>query len=145
MKVSCLKHRYKFIPLLIIFLLLNNTTIYSQNQNALIGKWLDYDLECPDILVFEHNGVYSILNECYEDNSGEPYEKGYWVYNTRLKKVILKKRVFSTNIYYLNNKNSEVVIDDISINKKLLLGKYRKYKVKWVKKPSVKVIPTSSS
>ncbi len=71
----------------IIILLAFSQYIHAQKNSPLIGNWLDYDIECPDIITFHNNGKYFISNECYETETEKFYESGTWAID--LKKKIL--------------------------------------------------------
>jgi len=85
----------------------------SQNaSNKIIGNWLykgtennmGQGMECPDLLVFNTDGNYSILNDCYGDDIKSPIvEQGKWVYDSKEKKITLKDRIYSTNYTFHHN------------------------------------------
>lgn len=85
----------------------------SQNSSfKIIGSWV-YNgvsdntkqvIECPDVLVFNKDGNYSILNDCYGDDIENPLvEQGQWVLDSKQNVIKLKNRKFSTNYTFHNS------------------------------------------
>jgi hypothetical protein len=83
---------------------------YGQNaSHKIIGRWQykgvenskKQAVECPDVLVFNPDGNYQILNDCYSINTQTPtIEQGKWIYDPKDKKIILKNRKFTTNVTF---------------------------------------------
>lgn len=91
--------------ILVIFLFVNRTCSQSINKD-LIGHWLyigteetkKQEIECPDLLVFNKNGNYCILNDCYGVEIENPIvEQGQWKFDFKENKILLTNRRFFGN------------------------------------------------
>jgi hypothetical protein len=97
--------------------LVSNSACSQNSTNKVIGSWLykgvsnnkKQVIECPDVLVFNKDGNYSILNECYGDDIENPLvEQGQWIFDSKEKTIKLKSRKFSTN--YTFHDSSPILI-----------------------------------
>jgi len=83
------------------------------------------NIECPEVIQFEQNGEYEILNDCYGDDPRYPIvEKGKWLFSCTTLKVVL----FSRNIiedYGFQKENNFVVLTAKSNEKTNLLSYLR--------------------
>jgi len=94
------------INFILIILLMSNSACSQNASHKIIGSWLykgtennkKQVIECPDMLVFNTDGNYSILNDCYGDDIESPtVEQGKWTFDSKENKITLKDRKFSTN------------------------------------------------
>ncbi|MBX7204458.1 MAG: hypothetical protein K1X81_03440 [Bacteroidia bacterium] len=94
----------------ILIALLISGIAYAQNaSHKIIGRWQykgvenskKQAVECPDMLVFNPDGNYQILNDCYSVTTQIPtIEQGNWIYDPKDKKITLKNRKFTTNVTF---------------------------------------------
>lgn len=100
--------KISFNLVLVVFLFSNRTCSQSINEN-LIGHWLYVgteetkkgEIECPDLLLLNKNGNYSILNDCYGGEVENPIvEQGKWKFDPKENKILLTNRKFFGNYIF---------------------------------------------
>ncbi|MBN7816883.1 hypothetical protein [Algoriphagus pacificus] len=89
--------------LILLIFLFNNRTCSQNIKKDLIGHWLyigteeikKEEIECPDLLVLNKNGNYSILNDCYGSEIENPIvEQGQWTFDSKENIILLTNRKF---------------------------------------------------
>ena len=103
----------------ILIILLMSSNACSQNySNKLTGSWLykgteenkNQPIECPDVLEFNPDGNYSVLNDCYGNDIEKPnVEHGRWVIDSKENNIILKDRKFSSS-YTFHDSSPELTL-----------------------------------
>lgn len=98
-----------YMNFILMAFLVSNSACSQNASDKIIGRW-EYKgmsdnrkqvIECPDVFVFNKDGNYSILNECYGNDIENPsVEQGQWIFDSNENKIILKSRKFSTNYIY---------------------------------------------
>jgi hypothetical protein len=86
----------------VFFIVLLSNVACSQNRTDFLeGTWVLKEVnsqpiyECADVIVFEENKSYMILNDCYGLDAREPaIEKGTWEYNSDRMLITLSARDF---------------------------------------------------
>lgn len=95
-----------YVNFILMIFLVSNSACSQNSSYKVIGSWVykgvsdskKQVIECPDVLVFNKDGNYSILNECYGDDIENPsVEQGQWVFDSKENTITLKNRKFSTN------------------------------------------------
>ena len=96
----------KCLNFILTILFVAHGACFQTTSHKIIGRWLykgtennkTKALECPDMLIFNGDGSYLILNDCYGVNYDNPVvEQGKWTLNTKGNVIILKDRKFTTN------------------------------------------------
>lgn len=118
---------------LMVMILLPFNQACSQNSERIIGEWglslvqenrgQKFAIECPDYLLFESEGTYTIFNDCemHEDNKEAIIERGNWNLNSKTMRITLSNREF-TNLKFSDytfhgaKENLTLVIDQILDN-----------------------------
>lgn len=100
--------------LLVLFLISTSACAQDgEERGKLVGRWVnagvdDDAIECPDLLAFDSDGSYSILNDCYGIDPRNPVtESGKWVFNPSESQLQLNDRVFVAN-YSLRDPTEEL-------------------------------------
>lgn len=100
-----MKAMTQFMKSLFAFFLINLGACAQEGDTGgnLVGQWMNTDtnggaIECPDLLIFDSNGNYSIVNDCYGIEPRNPVtESGKWIFISSESLLRLNDRVFVTN------------------------------------------------
>ena len=102
--------------LFVLFLISTSAcTQGGEKSGKLVGRWMNTSvdgdaIECPDLLVFDSDGRYSILNDCYGKDPRNPVtESGKWIFSSSASQLRLSDRVFVTN-YSLWERTEELQV-----------------------------------
>ena len=102
--------------ILIVFAL--NLKCFSQDLSSkLVGAW-EYigtkhtkHIECADILIFNSDSTYLILNDCYAFDPIKPIvETGNWKRDQKLSQISLINRKISKEYIYQNSKAKLLIL-----------------------------------
>ena len=79
---------------LVLMLLISSNTCTNNLSDKLQGEWRYVDdMECPDFLLFHHNGRYIVFNDCGSQHPWIPIvEKGDWTIKDKV--IALTNREF---------------------------------------------------
>ncbi|GAA4824088.1 hypothetical protein GCM10023331_05740 [Algivirga pacifica] len=91
------------------------------------GEWLlekvnnSIVYECPEVLTFNRNDKYVVLNDCHGDIKYPKVEEGIWWYDESNKSIFLSNRnKFYVNEFFMNN-ISGLILKVRELNKKKLV------------------------
>lgn len=119
--------------LLLLFTILIN---YSYSQ-SIVGEWVFSlndssaltQVECPEFLVFNQDGNYEVLNDCYGSDAKKPIiETGKWQLTKDNSKLILTNRYQKSSGGYKIWGSSKSITIDILITEKTLKTKFHSKK-----------------
>lgn len=105
----------RFLIFVLLFLITFSSSCSQSSSVELSGSWIYTGLsksnkeaiECPDVLHFNKDGSYTILNDCYGVGLKLPVvEQGRWFYEPVEKKVTLNGRKFFTNYFFLKKSST---------------------------------------
>lgn len=99
---------------LIIFL---GNSLCAQKGPTIEGTWIlervnsETIIECADVITFNGNGNYAILNDCYGIDAKRPViESGTWNYDAERMVITLSNRDFVTDISdYVYRDNAQIL------------------------------------
>lgn len=120
----------QFMRSLFTFFLINLSACAEEGDTGgnLVGRWMNTDIngdaiECPDLLIFDSNGSYSIINDCYGIAPRNPVtESGKWIFSSSESLLRLSDRVFVTNYSLLEpTKELRIRVEKLSASTLILI------------------------
>ena len=126
-----IKKNMNFLSLVLLLVMGSNDVSCQDITNLLQGRWilkqveLQEIYECPDVIVFNKNKSYQILNDCYSKDGRNPViEKGVWEYNVERKIIVISDRKFYidfSNHYVHRSKDNSLLIYVRELKNNILL------------------------